>query len=98
MQYCISGSKEGFVNLSSKKATRISDIPAKILKINNDLYLKDVTSLKNIVLKGVFSDKLKFAYFCPAVKRGGSQDKENYGHCGILSCMLEVFERINDFM
>ena len=37
---------ERILNLPSKKATRISDIHAKVLKANNDIYLKDLTALK----------------------------------------------------
>ena len=36
---------ERILNLPSKKATRISDIHAKVLKANN-IYLKDLTALK----------------------------------------------------
>ena len=37
---------ERILNLPSKKATRISDIHAKVQKANNDIYLKDLTALK----------------------------------------------------
>ena len=39
------------LNLSSKKATRIGDIPANVLKANIDIYLKDVTTLINDYLE-----------------------------------------------
>ena len=39
------------LNLSSKKATRIGDIPANVLKANTDIYLKDVTTLINDYLE-----------------------------------------------
>ena len=38
--------KERISNLSSKKATRRSDINAKVVKGNIDIYLKDLTALK----------------------------------------------------
>ena len=38
--------KERILNLPSKKATRTSDIHAKVLKANIDIYLKDLSALK----------------------------------------------------
>ena len=53
--------KKEILNLSSKKATRKGDIPAKILKNSINAYLSEITILiNNCLKKGVFSMKLNY--------------------------------------
>ena len=54
--------KKEILNLSSKKATKKGDTPAKILKNSINAYLSELTFLINNCLKnGVFPDDLKLA-------------------------------------
>ena len=54
--------RKEILNLSTKKATKNSDIPAKILKKSVDNYIKEITFIINDCLeKGIFPDDLKLA-------------------------------------
>ena len=80
--------------LSSKKATRKGDIPAKILKNSINAYLSELTILINNYLKeGVFPDDLKLADIAPIFKKE-DLNKENYRPVSILPHLSKVFERI----
>ena len=81
--------------MSSKKATRKSDIPAKILKNSIKAYLPELTILINNCLnKGVLPDDLKLADITPIFKKEDSLNKENYRPVSILPHLSKVFERI----
>ena len=96
--------KKEILNLSSKKATRKGDIPAKILKSSINTCLSELTILINNCLKeGVFLDDLKLADITRIFKKEDSLNKENYRPISILSHLSKVFERIlykqiNSFM
>ena len=65
--------------MSSKKATRKGDIPAKILKSSINAYLSELTILiNNCLKKGVFPEDLKLADITPILKKEDSLNKENY--------------------
>ena len=82
-------------NLSSKKATKNGDIPAKSLKKSVDIYIKEITSIINdCIEKGIFPDDLKLVDVPPIFKKEDSFKKENYRLVGILPHMSKVFERI----
>ena len=54
--------RKEILNLSTKKATKNGDIPAKILKKSVDNYIKEITFIINDCLeKGIFPDDLKLA-------------------------------------
>ena len=73
--------KKEILNLSSKKATRKGDVPAKILKNSINAYISELTILINNHLKeGVFPDDLKLADITPIFKK---EDK-NYQPVSIL--------------
>ena len=75
--------------MSTKKATKNGDIPAKILKKSVDIYIKEITFIINDCLeKGIFPDDFKLADVSPIFK------KENYRPVSMLPHMSKVFERI----
>ena len=54
------------MNLSSKKATRKGDIPAKTLKESLSVYTKELTTIMNKRLKdGLFPNELRLADVSP---------------------------------
>ena len=79
------------LNLSTKKATKNGDIPAKSV----DVYIKEITFIINdCIEKGIFPDDLKLADVSPIFKKEDSFKKENYRPVSILPHMSKVFERI----
>ena len=76
--------KKELMNLSSKKATRKGDIPAKILKDSLSVYAKELTTIINNCLKdGMFPNELKLADVSPVFKKDDDLNKENYRPVGI---------------
>ena len=87
--------KKELMNLSSKKATRMGDIPAKILKDSLSVYTKVLTTIINNCLKdGLFPNELKLVDVSSVFKKDDDLNKENYRPAIILSHMSKVFERI----
>ena len=87
--------KKEILNLSSKKATRKGDIPAKILKNSINAYLSELTILVvNCLKEGVFPDDPKLADIAPIFKKEDSLNKENYRPVSILPHLSKVLERI----
>ena len=57
-------------NLSSKKETKNSDIPAKTITKRVDIYIKEITFIINDCIKnGILPDDLKFADVSPTFKK-----------------------------
>ena len=78
--------KKEILNLSFKKPTRKSDIPAKILKNRINAYLSELTIIiNNCLKKGVFFNDLKLADTTPIFKKEDSLNKENYRPVSIQS-------------
>ena len=83
------------MNLSSKKATRKGDIPAKILKDSLIVYTNELTTvISNCLKDGLFPNELKLADVSPVFKKDGELNKENYRPVSILSHKSKGFERI----
>ena len=83
--------RKEILNLSTKKATKNGDIPAKSV----DIYIKEITFIINdCIEKGIFPDDLKLADVSPIFKKEDSFKKENYRPVSILPHMSKVFERI----
>ena len=58
------------LNLSSKKETKNSDIPAKTITKRVDIYIKEITFIINDCIKnGILPDDLKFADVSPTFKK-----------------------------
>ena len=71
--------RKEIMNLSTKKATKNGDIPAKILKKSVDVYIKEITFIINACIEqGIFPDNLKLADKSPIFKKEDSFKKENY--------------------
>ena len=87
--------RKEILNLSSKKATKNGDIPAKILKKNVNIYIKEITfTINDCIENGVFPDDLILADVSPIFKKEDSFKKENYRPVSLLPHMSKVFERI----
>ena len=83
--------RKEILNWSSKKATKIGDIPSKILKKSVDIYLKETTFIiYDCIENGIFPDDLKLADVSPMF----DFKKANYRPVSILPHMSKVFERI----
>ena len=77
--------KKELMNLSSTKATRKGNIPAKILKDSLSVYTKEQTTIINNCLKdGLFPNELKLADISTAFKKDGDLNKENYRPVSML--------------
>ena len=71
--------RKEILNLSTKKATKNGDIPAKILKKSVDIYIKEIAFIiSDCNEKGIFPDDLKLAHVSPIFK------KEDYRPVSIL--------------
>ena len=87
--------RKEILNLSTKKATKNDDIPAKIPKKSVDIYIKEITFIINDCIgKGIFPDDLKLADVSPIFEKEDSFKKENYRTVSILPHLSKVFERI----
>ena len=72
LTFTVSGSevRKEILNLSSKKATKNGDIPAKILKKSVDIYIKEITFIINDCIEnGIFPDNLKLVNVSPVFKK-----------------------------
>ena len=80
--------RKEILNLTTKKATKNGDIPAKILKKSVDIYIKEITFIINgCTENGIFPDDLKLADVSPIFKKKDSFKKENYQPVSILPHM-----------
>ena len=81
--------------MSTKKATRKGDIPAKILKNSINIYLSKLTiRINNFLKKEAFPFDLKLADITPLFEKEDSLNKENYRPVSIIPHLLKVLERI----
>ena len=87
--------RKEILELSTKKATKNGDIPAKILNKSVDIYIKEIKFIINDCIEnGIFPDDLKLADISPIFKKEDSFKKENYRTVRMLPHMSKVFERI----
>ena len=71
--------RKEILNLSFRKATKNGNIPAKILKKNVDIYIKETTFIiHDYIENGIFPDNHKLADVSPKFKKENNIEKENY--------------------
>ena len=81
--------------LDSLKAIQESDISAKIIKVNSDLFAKKISKSFNENLeKSKLPDCLKLANVTPVFKKGARTSKTNYRPINILPILSQIFERL----
>ena len=81
--------------LDTSEACQDTDVPAKILKENADIFADFLhTSFKEFVKKLEFPSALKQANITPVFKKGKKDCKNNYRPVSILSNVSKIFERI----
>ena len=81
--------------LDSLKAIQESDISAKIIKVNSDLFAKKISKSFNESLeKSKLPDCLKLANVTPVFKKGPRTSKTNYRPINILPILSQIFERL----
>ena len=92
------------INLDIKKGSLSSDIPTKIIKEFDDLFVTFITGNFNLCLtKAEFPQVLEIAKVTPIYKKANPFEKDNYRPISILSNISKVFERtmhnqINNFI
>ena len=81
--------------LDSLKAIQESDISAKIIKVNSDLFAKKISKSFNESLeKSKLPDCLKLTNVTPVFKKGARTSKTNYRPINILPILSQIFERL----
>ena len=82
------------MNLDSSKACQDSDIPAKAMKSNSDIFTDALYSEFNRSLEtNVFPPSMELANVTPVHKKGNRSEKNNYQPVSILPNLSKVFER-----
>ena len=82
-------------NLNINKVTQNTDIPAKIIKENSDIFGDFVYSNLNCFINtSIHSSLLKTADITPTHKKDSKSEKNNYRPVSILSNISKVYERI----
>ena len=90
-------------NLDIKKGLLSSDIPTKIIKEFDDLFVIFITKNFNLCLnKGEFPEILKIVELTPIYKKANLFEKDKYRPISILSNISKIYDRImhnqmNDF-
>ena len=87
--------KKKLGDLVQGKATQYSDLLAKILKENSDIFGKYICDFFNECLdKGTFPSILKHANITPVFKKGYKGSKNNYRPVSILPVISKIFEKL----
>ena len=86
---------EEICSLNVKKPTTQDSIPAKILKISQDLCSPQLTDIfNNSINTGQFPQELKLAEISPVHKKDDKTNKENYRPISNLPSVSKILERI----
>ena len=81
--------------INTTKGNTFKNIPAKLLKVNNDICCEP---LCNIINNGInsseFDNELKSADVTPVFKSDDVTDKKNYQPISVLPVVFKIFERV----
>ena len=81
--------------LDVSKAIQESDIPVKIIKVNENFFAEAICFYFNKSLEnGKFPNCLKLANITPVFKKGARTSKNNYRPVSILPVFSKIFERL----
>ena len=81
--------------LDVSKAIQESDIPVKIIKVNENFFAEAICFYFNKSLEnGKFPNCLKLANITPVFKKGPRTSKNNYRPVSILPIFSKIFERL----
>jgi hypothetical protein len=85
---------KALLQLDSKKATGVDDLPAKYLKMAAHVIAKPLSVIINkSISQGVFPDAWKLAQVSPIHKGGSFTDVENFRPISILPVLSKLIER-----
>ena len=80
-------------NLKTNKATQNTDIPAKLIKENLDIFADFIfESLNDCIAKSLFPSSLKDAIITPVHKKGTKTSKYHYRPVSILLNISKIYE------
>ena len=81
-------------HLETKNASQTSDIPAKIIKGNIDVFADFLcTSINSSINSSLFPSCLKFADVTPFHNKGKKDLRQNYRPVSIVSTLSKIYER-----
>ena len=82
-------------SLNTKKASHLSDIPAKILKQNVDYFSPFILGYVNKSIRSsTFPSILKLADIIPVNKKNSRYEKNNYQSISVLPNLSKIFENV----
>ena len=82
-------------NLNVAKTCQVNDIPAKVTKINKDIFANFITEhFNNCIANGEFPDELKQADVIPVHNKNEKCNKTNYRPVSILSNISKIYEKL----
>ena len=80
-------------NLDTKKTVPQDDIPAKILKLNNDIFSQYLPQIFSESIETTdFLNELKYSDITPVYKKNNRHEKENYRPISIISVIYKILK------
>ena len=80
-------------NLDTKKTVPQDDIPAKILKLNNDIFSQYLPQIFSESIETTdFLNELKYSDITPVYKKNNRHEKENYRPISIISVISKILK------
>ena len=82
-------------NLDKNKAIQNTDIPAKLIKENSDIFANFILeNLNNCISHSIFPPSMKNAIITPVHKKASKTSKDNFRPVNILPNISKIFERV----